>query len=60
MESNDEEHLINKDEGFKEGGFYPIEQAVDMITYSQDKSLVRLSYNRYLEFKDYQQKLNFA
>ncbi|MDR7857154.1 NUDIX hydrolase [Tissierella sp.] len=60
MESTNEEHLINKDEGFSEGGFYPVEQAVDMITYSQDKSLVRLSYNRYLEFKDYQQRVNFA
>lgn len=60
MESNTEEFSINIDEGFKEGGFYPIDKAIDMITYSQDKSLVSLSYKRYLEFKDYENKLNYA
>ncbi len=56
MESEDEKYEINKDEGFLDGGFYPIEEATDMITYSQDKSLVSLSYKRYLEFKDYEKK----
>lgn len=60
MESEDENFDINKEEGFKEGGFYPIEKAVELITYSQDKSLVSLSYKRYLEFKDYEKKLDFA
>lgn len=60
MESNNEDYSINLEEGFQEGGFYPIEEAIDMITYSQDKSLVSLSYKRYLEFKDYEEKLNFA
>jgi hypothetical protein len=55
MESKNEEHSINLEEGF-----YPIEKAIDMITYSQDKSLVSLAYKRYLEFKDYEQKLNYA
>lgn len=58
MESKDEKHNINIEEGFKEGGFYPIEEAIDMITYSQDKSLVSLSYKRYLEFKNYEEKAN--
>ena len=60
MESKDEDYSINLEEGFKEGGFYPIDEAIDMITYSQDKSLVSLSYKRYLEFKDYEEKLNYA
>lgn len=60
MESNDEKHNINFQEGFKEGGFYPVDEAMDLITYSQDKSLVSLSYKRYLEFKEYEEKLNFA
>ncbi len=60
MESNNEDFSVNFEEGFKEGGFYPVEEAIDMITYSQDKSLVSLSYKRYLEFKDYEEKLNYA
>lgn len=58
MESKDEEYAINEEEGFKEGGFYSIDEAMDKITYSQDKSLVNLAYKRYLEFKDYEEKLN--
>lgn len=60
MESNNEDFSVNFEEGFKEGGFYPVDEAIDMITYSQDKSLVSLSYKRYLEFKDYEEKLNYA
>ncbi|WP_353097811.1 NUDIX domain-containing protein [Tissierella praeacuta] len=60
MESEDEEYKVNFEERFKEGGFYPVEKAIEMITYSQDKSLVSLAYKKYLEFKDYQEKLNYA
>ncbi|MBA1336733.1 MAG: NUDIX hydrolase [Firmicutes bacterium] len=47
METNDEDTEINKEEGFTVGGFFPIDEAIDKITYSQDKSLVRLSYRKY-------------
>lgn len=60
MESHEEEFKINKEEGFLDGGFVNVDKAIDMITYSQDKSLVSLAYKRYLEFKEYQSKLNFA
>ncbi|MTI66043.1 MAG: NUDIX hydrolase [Firmicutes bacterium] len=51
MEAKDEEFEVNKEEGFKDGGFYDIEKAIEMITYSQDKSLVSLSYKKYLAIK---------
>lgn len=57
MESENGDFKANIDEGFSDGGFYPVEEAITMITYSQDKSLVSLSYKRYLEFKDYESKL---
>lgn len=60
MESPNEEFSINEEEGFKDGGFYSIEEAMDKITYSQDKSLVSLSYKRYLDFKEYKEKLIYA
>jgi len=37
---------ISKEDGFKDGGFFPIEDAIERITYSQDKSLVRVSYEK--------------
>ena len=54
MEATDSSYDIRLEEGFKEGGFYPIDEALGMITHNQDKSLVNLSYKKYLEFKDYQ------
>lgn len=54
MESVNGHYNINKEEGFKDGGFYTIDKAIDMVTHSQEKSLVSLSYKKYLEFKEYE------
>lgn len=47
MTTADEEFNISKEDGFVDGGFYPIDKALEMITYSQDKSLVNVSYFKY-------------
>jgi hypothetical protein len=47
MEATTDSFAVNKQEGFKEGGFYPIDEALEKITYSQDKSLVRLAFRKY-------------
>lgn len=47
MQANSKDFTINKELGFKDGGFYPIDKALRLITYSQDKSLVSLSFKRY-------------
>jgi len=54
MEAKIGDYLVNEEEGFKDGGFYPVEEAINMITYSQDKSLASLSYKKYLEFKEFE------
>lgn len=51
MESGEEQTRINKEEGFLEGGFFSIDEAIEKITYSQDKSLVRLAYRKYNFFR---------
>ncbi len=40
---------INEVEGFLDGGFFPIDEALNKISYSQDRSLVSLSYRKYKE-----------
>lgn len=52
METFNENCTPNNDLGFSEGGFYAIEEALQRVTYSQDKSLVRLSYKKYQKFKE--------
>jgi ADP-ribose pyrophosphatase YjhB (NUDIX family) len=47
MNTDEDETNVNKDEGFILGGFFSIDEAIEMITYSQDKSLVSLSYKKY-------------
>ena len=39
-----------KDE-FTDGGFYKVKDAIDMLTNSQEKSLVDISYKKYKEIK---------
>jgi predicted NUDIX family NTP pyrophosphohydrolase len=46
METHQDDFKVNTEEGFVDGGFFPIHEAVDKITYSQDKSLVRISYRK--------------
>ncbi|SDZ15651.1 NUDIX domain-containing protein [Proteiniborus ethanoligenes] len=52
MDSKDTSYEINKEYGILDGGFYNIDEAIDMITYSQDKSLVSLSYRKYVKLKE--------
>lgn len=60
MESESVDFDINKEEGFSEGGFYSVDEAMELITYSQDKSLVSLSYKRFLDYKEYEKRLQLA
>ena len=47
MKSLDDTYEINKDESFSEGGYFTIDEALQKITYSQDKSLINLSFSKY-------------
>lgn len=49
MVSDDEKVHPNEAQSFSEGGFYDIDEAMEMVTYSQDKSLLMLSYEKYKE-----------
>jgi 8-oxo-dGTP pyrophosphatase MutT (NUDIX family) len=39
----------NKAQNFLDGGFFPVDVAMDKVTYSQDKSLLMMSYQKYKE-----------
>lgn len=39
----------NEEQNFSDGGFYPLEKALEMVTYSQDRSLLMMAYQRYKE-----------
>jgi predicted NUDIX family NTP pyrophosphohydrolase len=52
MEASKPEFSINRMEGFKNGGFFPIEEALKKISYSQDQALVRYAYRKYREYLD--------
>lgn len=52
MEASNNDFTVNNDEGFIEGGFYNLEEAMNIITHNQEKSLVLLSYKRYLNLRN--------
>jgi 8-oxo-dGTP pyrophosphatase MutT (NUDIX family) len=47
MKSLDDNYEVNKEESFSDGGYFTIDEALNKITYSQDKSLIKLSYSKY-------------
>ena len=52
MEALRPEFSINRMEGFQDGGFIPIKEALEKITYSQDRTLVSYAYRKYQEYLD--------
>jgi 8-oxo-dGTP pyrophosphatase MutT (NUDIX family) len=50
MKSLDENFEVNKEESFTDGGYFQIDEAMKLTTYSQDKSLLNLSFKRMKEF----------
>ncbi len=49
MKSPEEKFKIKENEKFIAGGFYNIDVAMGLVTYSQDRSLLSLSYQKYKE-----------
>lgn len=49
MMADDEEYKIGEPEKYKNAGFFTIEEAMEKITYSQDRSLLNVSYMKYKE-----------
>ena len=41
-------YRIAFEQGFTDGDYFPIEEAVERVTYSQDKALVKAAYEKYL------------
>jgi len=44
MKALNDNYHVSATEGFVDGGYFPVEEAIRKITYSQDKSLVSLSH----------------
>ncbi|EPR14281.1 NUDIX hydrolase [Ruminiclostridium papyrosolvens] len=49
MKSLNDNFDINKEDNFSEGGYFSIEEALEKITYSQDRALINLSFAKYKE-----------
>jgi len=49
MQTDNDKFEISETEKYSKGGFFDIPTALDMITYSQDKSLVMQSYKKLCE-----------
>jgi 8-oxo-dGTP pyrophosphatase MutT (NUDIX family) len=49
MRSLNDSFEVNKEENFSEGGYFTVQEALDKITYSQDKALINLSFSKFNE-----------
>lgn len=51
MEAVSRDYAVSAKDGFVDGGFFHITDALDRITYSQDRSIVKLSYQKYRQVR---------
>lgn len=49
MKAENEKYRIAFEMGFVDGDYFPVEEAVEKVTYSQDRELLRGAYEKYLE-----------
>jgi len=49
MRASSSDTTHNSEAGITGAAFFPIEKAMDIITYSQDKSLIMMAYQKYKE-----------
>jgi 8-oxo-dGTP pyrophosphatase MutT (NUDIX family) len=49
MKTGDTAAVPNEAQNFTGGGFFSVDEALEMVTYSQDKSLLMLAYQKYKE-----------
>lgn len=47
MQAQDDMFKIAFEQGFTDGGWFAVETALDQITYTQDRSLLRIAYEKY-------------
>ncbi|MGI6776606.1 MAG: NUDIX hydrolase [Acetivibrionales bacterium] len=47
MKSQNEDFNINKNEDFTDGGYFEFEEAMKLVTHSQDRALLNLSYKSF-------------
>ncbi len=49
MKSLNDNFQVNREDNFSEGEYFSIEEALEKITYSQDRALINLSFAKYKE-----------
>lgn len=49
MEAKNTDYI--RRDGFKDGGFYKVKEALELLTHNKEKSLVEISYKKYKEIK---------
>ena len=52
MEADDEFYHISFDQGFLNGGYYPIDRALSMLTHDCDRGVLKTAYEIYTQQKN--------
>jgi hypothetical protein len=50
MQADSDEYRIAFEQGFTDGDYFPIDKGIELVTYSQDKALVSVAYEKYRAF----------
>ena len=50
MCANDHTYHVSYEQGFLNGGYFPVEKALEMLTYDGDKEILRNAYSIYQSY----------
>ena len=50
MCANDHTYHVSYEQGFLNGGYFPVEKALEMLTYDDDKEILRNAYSIYQSY----------
>ena len=51
MVADDEKYRISFDQGFLNGGYYPVDKALEMLTHEGNREIITAAYEMYQEYK---------
>jgi len=51
MHANDHSFHVSYDQGFLNGGYFPIDRALELLTYDRDREILRAAYDIYQSYR---------
>lgn len=52
MVADDKHYRISYDQGFLNGGYFPVDKALELLTYADDREIIQSAYQIYQKYRE--------